>query len=106
LIRDYSTHDQTNIEDNRILLSGIESYYAPNEETLINVNFCAFFQKEYFWRSRSWPESSPGCHVAHNGGKTCHAAGSCRLRIADTGGGMLSHAKEKNGGEKNRYRMN
>ena len=45
LIRDYSTHDQTNIEDNRILLSGIESYYAPNGETLINVNFCACFRR-------------------------------------------------------------
>ncbi|KIO49754.1 hypothetical protein [Nitrosospira sp. NpAV] len=39
-----------NIEDNQILLSGIESYDAPREETLIKINFCLFsFGEGFIW---------------------------------------------------------
>lgn len=33
------------IQDNRIFLSGMESYAVPGCETLINVNFCAVSER-------------------------------------------------------------
>lgn len=73
LIRDDSVHDQTNIEDNRILLSGMESYYAPNEETLINVNFRAFIpgsNPAYIYPSNSLDERHELTDGKLNGSRT------------------------------------
>ena len=40
------------VKDNQIFLSGIESYDAPREETLINVNFCASFRKGIYFMKK------------------------------------------------------
>ena len=52
------------IEDNQIFLSGIESYDAPREETLINVNFCATFGRRIDFYEETDRERTSVCMTA------------------------------------------